>query len=240
MSAEEAKNRALSGEAVSYKSNRTDLDGDAQGFLYNAQGTGNGGIIMIHEWWGVNDFAHNAASRMAESGFCILTADVFRGFVFKTHPDARKNMMSMNYPQAAMDIAAAAEYLRSIGCQKIGVMGFGFGGNLSLVSASLHPDHFDAVAPNCGVSRPDLADVSKIKAKVQGHYAIDDVVKGVASPEDVKGLQERMTPGNVDFEVVWYKAKHAFTVPDYEAFNPEAREEFFKNVTAFFKRELSA
>ena len=48
---------------------------------------------------GVNQFAHNMAARMAQAGFCMLAADVFRGHLFATHVDARKNMMSMDYPR---------------------------------------------------------------------------------------------------------------------------------------------
>ncbi|ELU11143.1 hypothetical protein CAPTEDRAFT_122810 [Capitella teleta] len=233
-SAEQAKCRKFQGHRVRYGS-----DGESTGVLFNHEQACHGGVVVLHEWWGLNNFAQNASSRIAEAGLCVLAADVFRGQVFTKHVNAKENMMKLDFSEAAKEVGAAASHLRVVGCTRIAVTGFGFGGTLSLVAAALFPDLFLAVAPFCGVPRPTVVDVSKIKAKVEGHYALDDKVVGVAAISDVKALEERLAQGGVRHEIIWYKAKHAFCVPDYETYDATASETLFSNLRAFFKRELT-
>jgi carboxymethylenebutenolidase len=230
-----AKLRQFQGEPVRYSSQRDGGEGDANGVLFNPDGRNLG---VLHEWWGLNDFTLNASSKIAESGFCVLAADVFRGHLYTDFAGAKKNMAEMDVAKATDDITVAVTYLRSIGCKKIGITGFSFGAKMALATAAMHPDVCEAVVPNCGTL--GTLNVAQIKAKVQGHFALHDKVVGVASPDDVGRMEEELKKGGVEYEIKWYDAKHAFCVPDYEQnYDAKATEMFFTNLCAFFKQTLA-
>lgn len=227
---------AMAGQAVTYTSKHP--DGDASGYLFGSPTDGAAaatGVVLLHEWWGVDDWTRSAATDIHDAGFVVLAADIFRGVLFKDPKEARKNMLSLDWSRAALDVEAAAVYLRSRGCARVGVAGFAFGGSLALVSAANHSAVIDAVAPICGVSKPEVADVTQIKCPVQGHYASKDKVVGVSSPADYNGLAEKLWGASVPLEMCIYDAEHAFFNPHYPMYNASASGEMYANLFRFLR-----
>ncbi len=221
---------------VAFRSRRDHLQ--AEGYLYGRSRIGSKGVVLLHEWWGVDDHMRLTASKLSASGFVVLIADVFRGEVFETPKAARENISSIDYGKAALDVSAASKYLKRTGCAKVAVVGFGFGAVLALVSASLHVDAFDGVAPNCGVPKPEMADLRLIQCPVQGHYAAKDKAVGISSPLDFHGMAELLWGAGVSLEMCIYDAEHAFTNASYPTYNKKATEEYFANLERFLNETL--
>jgi carboxymethylenebutenolidase len=119
-------------EHVSFPSNGHQADGVLVG-----EGPG---IILIQEWWGLNDHIVDLAGRLAAEGFTVLAPDLYHGAVTGEPDEAGKLMMGLAMDTAAKDIAGAAEFLSERAkSPRIGAVGFCMGGSLALWSATLSP-----------------------------------------------------------------------------------------------------
>src|SRR5262252_1816036 len=127
-------------------------------------------VVLIQEWWGLNDHIRSLADRLANEGFLVVAPDLFHGKTTKDAGEAAKLMTELDKPKAVKEIAAAVHYLakheRSNG--NVGVIGFCLGGALTLAAAANVPE-VKAVTPFYGLS--DGVDYGKIKAPVQMHVA---------------------------------------------------------------------
>src|SRR3954447_4870945 len=134
------------GELVTFPSNGT----EGQGYLaVPASGSGPG-VVVLQEWWGLNDQIKEVCDRFAGDGFVALAPDIYRGAETKEPDEAVKLMMALNIQQAAKDMAGAVRYLRAhdaVTSDGVGVTGFCMGGGLALWLATLVPDDVLAVAP---------------------------------------------------------------------------------------------
>jgi carboxymethylenebutenolidase len=228
------------GEIVKFPSN----GGEAQGYLA-VPGSGTGpGVVVIQEWWGVNQQIKEVCDRFADEGFVALAPDLYRGKEASlSEPDeAAKLMMALNIEQAAKDMVGAIDYLRgheAVTGDGVGVTGFCMGGGLALWLATLRPDAVKAVAPYYGVIPWPAAqpDYSKLQAAVQGHYAEND---DFAAPESVRKLEEELKGLGKSVEFFIYPgAGHAFTNHHRpEAFHEEHSKTAWERTIAFFRRHL--
>src|SRR5688572_9102467 len=146
------------GEMVSYPAN----GGTGNGYLAKPK-TGKGsGVIVIQEWWGLNDQVKGVADMFAREGFTALAPDFYHGKGAKIgEPDeAQKLMMDLFQANtAAKDARGAAQYLAkspAVSTQKVGVIGFCMGGGLALLTAAEAPNEIAAVVDCYGVGQ-DLA-----------------------------------------------------------------------------------
>ena len=192
------------GEMVEFKSN----GGTCAGYI---AGSGGPGVVVIQEWWGLNDHIKDIVDRFAAEGFTALAPDLYHGEV-TTEPDsAGKLLMSMNLATAGKDLSGAIDLLQQrTGNTKVGVTGFCMGGGLALMAACLRPDAIAAAAPFYGGMRPDtVIEWDNLAAVVEGHYAATD--RGTAAPEAVKELEATLrTKGkNATFHV-YPGTQHAF------------------------------
>ena len=92
------------------------------------------GVVMIHEWWGLNDNIKTMARELAKEGYAVLAIDLF-GKVVTTPDEARKEISSLDKTKALENLKAAVAYLRSKGSEKVGSLGWCFGGGQSLALA---------------------------------------------------------------------------------------------------------
>lgn len=136
------------GEMVEFASN----GGTAPGYLARpASGTGPG-LVVIQEWWGLNDHIKDVADRFAAEGFVALAPDLYHGKVTEEPDEAGKEMMALDLSRAANDLSGAVDLLRSeSGQDKIGVTGFCMGGGLTLTLACQRPDAVAVAVPWYGV-----------------------------------------------------------------------------------------
>jgi carboxymethylenebutenolidase len=228
------------GEMVTFPSN----GGEAQGYVAVPEGGSGPGVVVIEEWWGLNQQIKEVCDRYASEGFVALGPDVYGREVPIGEPDeAAQMMMALNVEQAAKDLSGAVDYLQghdAVSGRSIGVTGFCAGGGLALWLATLRPDAVKAVVPYYGlIPWPDAQpDYSKLQAAVQGHYATND---DFADPETVRQLEEELKGLGKDVEFFTYSdTDHAFTNhhrPD--VFRAEQSETAWRRTIAFFRQHLS-
>jgi len=168
-----------------------------------------GAVVVIQEWWGVNDQIRGVAQRFAEAGFTALVPDLYRGKSTVEAEEAHHLMTGLNFGEAAQqDIRGAVQYLkgRHIGRGKVGVTGYCMGGALTVLASTMVPE-MDAGVIWYGLPPLEYVDASKIKAPLQAHWATQDGAFPIAS---VDGLEAKFKEANVCYEGFRYLAHHAF------------------------------
>ncbi|HEY8171589.1 MAG TPA: dienelactone hydrolase family protein [Dehalococcoidia bacterium] len=221
----------MAGQMVSFQSN----GGTADGYLATPASGKGPGIIVIQEWWGLNDNIKQIADRFAAEGFAALAPDLYHGKLTKEPDEAQKMLMSLNMPQAAKDMAGAFDYLAANdACTgKIGSVGFCMGGGLSLTLATVRP--VSACVMYYGMSD---ADVTKLQAPVLGHFAEND---GWVNAQAVGALESKLRSAGKPFEFHTYPGTdHAFfndTRPEVFS-EPEAKQCWDRTI-AFYKQHLA-
>jgi carboxymethylenebutenolidase len=228
------------GEMVTFRSN----GGEADGYLAVPESGSGPGVVVIQEWWGLNDQIKEVCDRYATEGFVALAPDLYHGQATTKEDEAGQLMMSLNIEQAAKDMAGAVDYLMShdaVTGDGVGVVGFCMGGGLALWLGTLRPDAVKAVVSYYGIIPWPAAqpDYSKLRAAVQGHYAEND---DFADPETVRKLEEELKGLGKEVEFYTYPGVgHAFTNhhrPD--VFHEEHSETAWRRTIDFFRRHLSS
>lgn len=220
-----------------------------QGYLAVPDGgRGRGpGVVVIQEWWGLNQQIKGVCDRFAREGFVALAPDLYRGELAAEPDEAGKLMMSLNVDRAAKDMAGAVDLLLghestrgAVTGSGIGVTGFCMGGALALRLAALRPDAVAAVAPYYGVIGwpQSPVDWSQMRAAVQGHYASND---DFASPDAVAAFAQELRDLGKAVEVFTYEnTEHAFTNETRpEVYDAAATEQAFTRTFTFFRDQLS-
>jgi carboxymethylenebutenolidase len=193
------------GKTISYKR----PDGKSvDGYLAEpAQGEDAPAMVVIQEWWGLNDQIRGVADKLAISGYRALVPDLYRGKVALEANEANHLMTNLNFGDAAsQDIRGAVQYLKGSGSRKVGVTGFCMGGALTVLSAVNVPEA-DACVIWYGFPPLEYVDASKIKAPLLGHWAIHDEAFPIAKVDE---LEKKLKAASVKFEFHRYDAKHAF------------------------------
>jgi dienelactone hydrolase len=175
------------------------------------------GVLVVHEWWGHNDYARRRATMLAELGYTALAVDMYGDGKQAAHPDdAQKFMKEVigNMDEGVKRFEAAKKLLEeheSTAPDKTAAIGYCFGGAVVLHMARVGMD-LDGVASFHGsLASPTVAKKGEVKAKVLVmHGEADPFVK----PEDVDGFKKEMAAAEADMKFIGYPgAKHAFTNP---------------------------
>lgn len=193
-------------------------------------------VILIHEWWGINNHIRDIASRYAREGFLCIAPDLFRGKVATTTEEASKLMHSLEIEDGVDTIReTVSEAKLAYKAQKLGITGFCMGGTFALRGACEIED-FSAAAP------------------FYGDIPLDDVLSGLKAPtlfiagsrdswintEKVQQLEEAARKHDLPLEVVSYDADHAFfndTRP--EVYNADAAADAWRRVLELFRKNLA-
>ncbi len=229
------------GKTVSFQ--RPD-GGTIEGYLAEAATPGAPGLVVIQEWWGLNDQIRGVADRFAAAGYTALVPDLYRGKATVEAAEAEHLMSSLDFGDAAgQDIRGAVQHLKTgLGCAKVGVTGFCMGGALTVLSAVNVPE-VDTGVIWYGVPPLEYVDASKIRVALMGHFAIDDVPFPIAT---VDALEQKLRAANVDIEFHRYQAMHAFAnetqvganrLPITE-YNPDAAALAWTRTLGFLERQL--
>lgn len=195
---------------------------------------GSPSLIVLHEYWGLNDHIRDVAGRFAKEGFTVCAPDLYDGTVAKDADDAMARMTNLDRAKAVATIGAARTALLARDPKtKVGITGFCMGGALSFEAAAAHP--FTACVPFYGIG-PGF-DVRKIEGKVMGHFASHD---DWCTPSRVDALEAKARAANKGFVFHRYIAHHAFfndTRPEaYSA--PDAKLAWTRTI-AFLKEALA-
>lgn len=197
------------------------------------------GIIVIHEWWGLNDNIRSVADQLAGEGYAALALDLYGGQSAKD-PDAAKKLMSGVFkdPGAAKDnLKQAYVYLHDRQhAPRIGVIGWCFGGGWSLQTALLFPDQISATVMYYGQPVDDVAALSTLRMPLMGFFGAQD--KGI-TVQDVQSFQKALKAAGVNSEIHEYPdAGHAFANPSGDKYRPAAAADAWRRTLAFFARYL--
>jgi carboxymethylenebutenolidase len=227
---------AADGKSVSYKSG----DEIVSGILYTPQGRGPfPALVVIHEYWGLNDWVKDQASKLAEQGYAALAIDLYRGKVATTPDEAHQIMRGVPEDRANRDLLAATAYLASqknIDPKRIGSIGWCMGGGYSLDLAIADPK-LKAAVINYGHLATDDATLKQIDAPILGIFGGQD--KGI-TPADVNkfGSQMKALGKTVDIHI-FPDAGHAFENPNNKTgYRADDAEEAWKLTTAFLAKYL--
>ena len=168
------------------------------------------GVVVIQEWWGLDDEIKNVANRLAKAGYRALVPDLYRGKLALEANEAEHLMNDLNFGDAAsQDIRGAVQYLKATGSNQVAVTGFCMGGALTVLSAGLVPE-CDGTVVWYGYPPLEYVDASAIKKPMLAHWALHD---DFFSINGVDQLEEKLKAAGVSYDFQRYDAKHAFANP---------------------------
>ena len=185
-------------------------DGQAvQGYLAEPKGSALASVVVIQEWWGLNDQIRGVAERFAHAGYVAMVPDLYRGKSTAAAEEAHHLMDSLNFGDAAsQDVRGASQFLkaRKIGSGKVGVTGFCMGGALTVLASTMAPE-MDAGVIWYGLPPLEFVDASKITAPLMAHWAEQDQAFAIAS---VDALEGKLAAAKVAYTGHRYLAQHGF------------------------------
>ena len=227
---------AADGKAVSYKSG----DETVTAIIYAPAGKGPfPALIVIHEWWGLNDWVKEQASKLAEEGYVALTVDLYRGKVAENQETAHELMRGLPEDRAKRDLKAAYAYLEgqpNVKKNRIGAIGWCMGGGYSLDVALQEPG-LAADVINYGHLATDTDELKKIQAPILGSFGGQDY--GIP-PEDVKKFQAAMEKLGKKIDVKIYpNAGHGFENPNNKSgYRAQEAADAWQRTVAFLAATL--
>jgi len=211
-----------------------------RGYLSRPSGDGPWpGVVVIQEWWGLNDHMRDVADRLAEQGFVALAPDLYYGQTATEPDEARKLAMALEYPDALRVIQTAVDHLVArddVAPKRVGLVGFCMGGGLAWHGAA-QLERIGAAVP-CYGGGPDMLpeEAARITAPILAIYGEED--RGV-SPEVARGRAALMDAAGVANEMVIYPgAQHAFMNDRRPVYDPVAAADAWRRIVAFFRETL--
>jgi len=201
------------------------------------------GIVVIQEWWGLDDEVKSVADRLAEAGYRALVPDLYRGKLALEAKEAEHLMGDLNFGDAAgQDIRGAVQYLKATGSKKVAVTGFCMGGALTVLSACNVPE-LDATIVWYGYPPLEYVNAPGITKPMMAHWASHDDFFAISG---VDQLEAKLTEAGAKHEFYRYDAKHAFANPKSDsrglpplAYNPKAAILAWDRTMAFLKKNLA-
>jgi carboxymethylenebutenolidase len=197
------------------------------------------GLIVIHEWWGLNDNVRQASERLAAEGYVTLAVDLYRGKHAAMPKEAMQLMEGLNAEadKGRENLAAAYDYLaNSMGLKKVGVIGWCLGGRWSLQASLRLPKEIDATVIYYGGVTADKQQLATLQMPILGLFAgIDPVVP----PDTVVAFREALNELGKNAEIhIYPDAKHAFANPSGMSYDSVAAEDAWGKATGFLAKYL--
>jgi carboxymethylenebutenolidase len=205
------------------------------------------GVVVIQEWWGLNDQIQGVADRVAKQGYRVLVPDLYKGEVTVEEAEAEHLMNNLDFADAAtQDVRGAVQYLKRKS-PKVGMIGFCMGGALTILAA-VQVKEADAAVCWYGMPPQDAADVTRIAIPLQGHFAEHDEF---FPADQVRTAEKKLKGARVSHEFYWYDARHGFgnetLKPDNphikklaDHYNPEAAKLAWQRTFDFLSKHVKA
>jgi carboxymethylenebutenolidase len=228
---------ALAGEMVEFPGR----DGALRGYLALPEGDGPfPGLVVIHEWWGLNDHIKGEADDFAGEGYAVLAVDLYRGRATDDRDEAHELMRGLPLDRADADLRAAFAYLRAhpkVGGGRVGAVGWCMGGGYSLRLAQLEPDLAASVV-YYGRLVSDPEQLEPIRAPVLGHFGSAD--RGIPV-DQVRRFESGMRSLDKPVEVHVYEgAGHAFARQGGPSYDAHAAQQADSRTRDFLRAKLGA
>jgi carboxymethylenebutenolidase len=208
--------------------------GRTKGYLALA-GQGRPGVVVIQEWWGLNDQICGVADRFARAGYNALAPDLYKGRV-TTEPDEANHLMSgLDFVGAThQDLRGAAQHLKGQG-GKVAVMGYCMGGALTIAGA----EHIPEVAAGVcfyGIPPRGFADPARIRVPLQCHFANQD---DWCTPAAVDDLEKVLKGAGIKHEIYRYDAAHAFANERSAVYDVACANQAWERMATFLKAQIA-
>lgn len=237
----------VKGKEVEYRDNGTVMKGYV---AYNANvREKRPGVIVVHEWWGLNSYIRKRAKMLAELGYTALAVDMYGDGRQAGHPDEARVFSSelmKNFDVAKSRFSAAMDFLKNhptVDSDRIAAIGYCFGGGVVLNMARQGTDLRGVASFHGGLTAVSPAEPGSIKAKILVFNGEDDTF---ITAEQVEAFKQEMSTAGADFRFVSYPgAVHGFTNPNADenarkfslplAYNPRADRKSWKELKGFLE-----
>jgi carboxymethylenebutenolidase len=201
------------------------------------------GIVLLQEWWGVNEQIKKVAKNLNNLGWRVVIPDLYKGQVALAENEAKHLMNNLNFVDAAsQDVRGAVQYLKNSGSKRVAVTGFCMGGALTFLAAA-EVSELDCAVIWYGYPPIDLMNFENIKIPILGHFAIHDEAFAIQGVEE---FEKKLNKEKVNFEFFKYDAKHAFANEEadsknlpYLQYNEEAKQLAWTRTVTFFNNYLN-
>ena len=215
---------------------------EASGFLVTPEGKGPfPGVVVIQEWWGLDDWVKDQARKLAKEGYVALAVDLYRGKATDKQEEAHQLMMGLPEERALGDLKAALDHLASrkdVKADAIGSIGWCMGGKFSFQLAAEDP-RLAAAVGYYGRPPSDEA-IAKIQAPVLGNFGAED--KG-PSPEQARSFEAALKKAGKMVDIKIYEgAGHAFANENnpWKGYREEAAKDAWARSVTFFDKHLKS
>ncbi len=192
-------------------------------------------VLLVHEWWGLNDQIKAVAADLAAKGYWALAVDLYDGRVTADPTEAHTYMNDVD-PRAVRDILASwIDWLRKrdVASDKLGTVGWCFGGGWSLNASLIRS--VDATVVYYGDVAKSAAELATLSGPVLGHFATHD---GWITRDMVSGFEREMSKAGKALTSYWYDAQHAFANPTAGRYDEEDAALAWTRTLAFFDANL--
>ena len=205
-----------------------------EGYLVKAGQDHAPGVVVIQEWWGLQDQIKGICDRLALAGYDALAPDLYAGTVVPYHDASAANleMSSLNFQDAVSEnVRGAAQYLRK-SSKKIGIVGFCMGGAVATMAACSVPEVTAAIA-FYGLGSVNAQD---LRVPLQGHFSNSD---DYVTPDRVNTFEAEFKMAKREGEIFRYDADHAFMNEQRDVHDRAAAELGWQRMLGFWKAHLS-
>lgn len=210
---------------------------DTSGFLARAPRAGlYPGIVLIHEWWGLNAYIQETAKKLAGYGYNVLAVDLFSGQVAQTPDQARQLIQTVDPNLALENLRSAVRHLRQRQlAMKVGVLGWCFGGGQAFRLA-ISGEPLEATVIYYGMVNTDKSDLEKIRGPVLGVFGEEDEVVPVTTAREFQAaLSEIGIPNEIH---IYLAVGHAFANPGNPDYASGPTEDAWTKTVAFLEASL--
>ncbi len=218
------------GEAMTF---RCPDGSDCAGYLAEAT-EATKGIVVLQEWWGLNDQIRGVAERFAAAGITALAPDLYGGRVTSEPDEAEHLMAGLDWPGACkVEVRGALQHLKAT-LAKVAVTGYCMGGALTIIAAAKLAE-CDAAVCFYGIPPEDQAHPADVQVPFQGHFANDD---HWCTPDAVDRLEAALGATSIAWEIHRYDAAHAFFNETVEAYDAAATQASWARTLDFLAQHL--
>jgi carboxymethylenebutenolidase len=210
--------------------------GAAMAYASRPKGKPRGAVLVLHEWWGLNEWVKSMADHLASDGYLALAVDLYKGKVTADPKEAAALMSKKDEQWGDAAEKAGLEWLKSnAGGAKVATLGWCMGGGESLKTSLNDPKDVAATVMYYGLPVTEVDRLKTLRGPLLGIWANQD---GWITPDKVKAFDQALTQAGVKHEFYAYDADHAFANPSGGKYNGPAAADAWKKTQAFLATNL--
>src|ERR1700682_5510568 len=209
----------------------------AKAYLAKPKGKPQGALLVLHEYWGLNDWVKHQSDLLAREGYTALAVDLYKGKVATDPKEAVTLLSGRDEKWGAAVEEAGLEWLKAKGGGKIAAIGWCMGGGESLKASLNDPKDVDATVMYYGMPETDVAKLKKLHGPLLGIWAKRD---GWITPDKVAAFDKALTEAGVKHEFHSYDADHAFANPSSGKYQAEAAKDAWEKTKAFLAANIKS